>query len=392
VRYFFVTFHVPRDVAAGKYAGEFEVLLGQESPYRTIPVSLRAQELAQPELKDVYVGLIYNGGLPDVDDMLVQYSRSGFNCITWFHRWLPFRQDEDGTWHIDVEGFDKKMKQLIGLGITAGVCLYTDVQLDDKPKGHRGVMFAHADGQKDEYVRMMRELEAAVAAHPEWPRIIYMNWDEPPPFNERMGWTNEVAPDAITTLDVQFARLPRIMRFYNTPNFDDPANWAGPELYDWVRRQGKDFGLCGATDTAEANRYQAGMFMITSGAKYFHAWHIRGGHTPGQMAYDDGKKQTIRGHEMIAWAGGMDDLKAYHLLQEAIDEATGSGRNAEAVRAAKDYLASVLAVFNGDHRDRWSLQPYLGAAWSWGYEGFYDDWQEKMARHAAAIKGVPWVD
>jgi hypothetical protein len=158
-----------------------------------------------------------------------------------------------------------------------------------------------------------------------------------------------------------------------------------------MAKVGKKFGLCGAADTAEANRYQAGMFMIASGATYFHAWHIRGGHTPGQMAYDAGRKQTVRGHEMISWAGGMDDLKVYRLLQAALEEAARTGRNPAAVRAARQYLAGVSATFNGDHKARWSLEPYLGAAWSWGYERFYDDWQEQMAKHAAALRGVGWV-
>lgn len=237
---------------------------------------------------------------------------------------------------------------------------------------------------------MLRELDTAATKDPGWPRVIHMNWDEPPPFNERMGWTQEILPGAMTTLDVQFARLPRILKYYNTPAFDDPANWTGPEVYRYLQEQGKAFGMCGATDTAEANRYQAGMFMITSGATYFHAWHIRGGHTPGQMEWDADRKITLRGHEMIAWAGGMDDLKAYRLLTDAIAEAKRTGRNPEAVKAAEEYLASVRAVFNGDHKDRWSLQPYLGTAWSWGYDGFYDDWQERMLRHAAAVKGVEW--
>jgi hypothetical protein len=32
-----------------------------------------------------------------------------------------------------------------------------------------------------------------------------------------------------------------------------------------------------------------------------------------------------------------------------------------------------------------------GLAADWGYDQFYQDWQEQMARHAAACKGVKWV-
>jgi hypothetical protein len=331
---------------------------------------------------------------------------------------MPYVKDPQGKVRIDADALDAKMKQLSDLGMT-GVSLYSDIQLDNKPRGPGRLMrmiyeemaadkaaatrsagttqltsrqSAALATEKEIYSRVMRELDGLAKAHPDWPRIIYMNWDEPPPFNEKMGWTNQAIPDAISTLDVQFGRLPAVMQYYNTPAFDDPANWAGPELYRWVHRQQKNFGLCGATDTAEADRYQPGMFMITSGALYFHAWHIRGGHTPGQMAYDEQKKQTIRGHEMICWAGGMDDLKTYRLLKNAIDQANKSGRNPQAVKAAEEYLGKVFAVFNGDHKDRWSLQPYLGTAYEWGYEQFYDDWQEQMAKHAAACLGVKWVE
>jgi len=404
VRYFFLTFLAPRDATPGKYTGKVEVLFGGSRVYQTIPLSLRVQDLTLPVLRDIYVGLIYNGGLPDVDEMLQQYARSGFSQIMWFHDFVPYKKDEDGKTHIDAEKLGVKMQQLLALGITAGCGLYTDVQLDDRPKGHRGRMIRIASeeaasqgaaseaAEKAVYVRLLKELDSLVKVHPEWPAVIHMNWDEPPPFSEKMGWTNEILPDAITTLDVQFARLPRIMEYYNMPNFDDPANWAGPELYDYVRKAGKEFGLCGAADTGEANRYQAGMFMIVSGAKYFHAWHIRGGHTAGQMAYDSERKQTVRGHEMISWAGGMDDLKIYRLLQLAIQQAKKTGRNRTAVRQAEAYLAGVFSTFNGDHKDRWSLEPYLGAAWSWGYERFYDDWQERMAKYAATLQGVKWID
>jgi hypothetical protein len=36
--------------------------------------------------------------------------------------------------------------------------------------------------------------------------------------------------------------------------------------------------------------------------------------------------------------------------------------------------------------------PYLGLAGSWGYDRFYDDWQEQMLRHAAALNGIAWIE
>ncbi len=459
VRYFFVTFLAPSDAKPGKYTGAIEVKVDGKL-VQSVPTTLRVQDMAQPVIKDTYVGLIYNGGLPDMNDMLKQYARSGFTQIMWFCGWLPHAAGADGKQHINVPELDKKMKLLASLGI-AGCGLYTDVQVDDRPAGHVGWMMgagyaagnaspdaapakaatearkkadddlkaaqaaakekpddealkkAVADKQaalkeagdaenavqvklepivKAEYGRILTELDTAAKAHPDWPRFIYMNWDEATPARPKMGWTKDFIPDAITTLDMQFTPFPSVQKYYNTPAFDDPADWTGPELLNWVRKQGNEVGLCGAADTAEADRYQAGMLMITCGFKYFHAWHIRGGHTPGQMAYDKDRKQTLRGHEMICWARGMDDLKTYRLLKDALDQAKKSGKNAQAVKAAEDYLAGILKVWTADQRKSWTLQPYLGTAWSWGYEQFYDDWQEQMAKHAAAVLGVRWVD
>lgn len=407
VRYFFVTFLAPRDARSGEYAGNINIKIDGKA-VGSVPVSLRIQDMAQPVITDTYVGLIYNGGLPDVMDMLKQYSRSGFTQIMWFHGWIPYAMGTDGKMHIDVPTLDVKMKYMKELGLI-GCGLYSDIQLDDKPKGSQGRMIRMArdeakaanpgltgkeldDMAKPFYARFIKELDEAAKAHPDWPVFIHMNWDEPPPINEKMGWTNEILPKAITTLDVQFGRLPSVMKYYNTPAFDDPADWTGPEVYGWVKKQGANFGLCGATDTGEADRYQAGAFMIATGCKYFHAWHIRGGHTPGQMDYDTVANRTTRGPEMICWADGMDDLKTYRLLYDAIDEAKKSGKNAQAVKMAEEYLKKIGAIFNGDHRKTWSLQPFLGNAWMWGYEQFYDDWQEQMCKHAAAVKGKQWVE
>ena len=86
---------------------------------------------------------------------------------------------------------------------------------------------------------------------------------------------NEVAPEALTTLDVQFDPLPVCLKWYNTPAFDDPSDWAGPELYRWIKKNKKEFGYCGSVrDTGQAARYQAGMLMVSTGAKYYHALHL----------------------------------------------------------------------------------------------------------------------
>lgn len=413
VRYFFLTFHVPADAARGKYVGAVELVLGGKDSARSIPISLRVQDMVQPTPKDVYVGLIYQGNNPRFDDEgMTVYSRSGFNCVTRFGNFFDYNKDEQGNWQIDVDKLDKRMKWLMSHGITAGVGVFSDFDLG--PKWNGGTLLkrvrpadfnqgarAWSDRLKTAekaWKAQIRRIEAARKAHPEWPELIYMTWDEPNVHGGRngrpdpaMAWVNQVAPDALTTLDVQFDPMPVCMKWYRMPAFDDPANWAGPELYNWVKRQGKDFGYCGGADKDEAARYQPGMLMISTGARFFHAWHLTGGHIAGQVAYDKRTGKLLRAPAMINWGDGMNDLKAYYLLKDAIAAAKKDGKNPAAVKAAEEYLKKVFTVFNGDHKNRWSLQPYLGTASSWGYEGFYDAWQEWMAWHAAAVKGVKWV-
>ena len=38
-----------------------------------------------------------------------------------------------------------------------------------------------------------------------------------------------------------------------------------------------------------------------------------------------------------------------------------------------------------------SYLPASGLSADWGYDQFYQDWQEQMARFAAACKGVKWI-
>jgi hypothetical protein len=211
-----------------------------------------------------------------------------------------------------------------------------------------------------------------------------------------MGWTKEFLPDALVTLDVQFSRMEPLLKFYNVPAFDDPADWAGPELYRWMRAQGRQFGFCGsAEERGDSCRYQPGLMMIASGARYFHAWHLsRPDKWAQNIAFDKASNRVLRAVSMISWAAGMDDLKAHHLLRGAMAEARQAADPAkrDAVKAAEDYLGSVAAIFNGDHNPTWPLEPCLGSPGDWGCEGFYDQWQEQMLRLAAVLKGVKWVE
>jgi len=414
VRYFFITFNVPADAKAGKYTGLVE-LSAQGEKIASVPLVLRVQDMVQPTPTDAFVGMIHQGGNPRWDDEALRvYARSGFNCITRFGNFLDFEKDAQGKWQVNLDALHKRMMWIKRYGFAA-VAVFSDFDVGPKWNGGRLLKLVRPanfnEGTRtwaerletaaEAYKRQIARIEAARKAHPEWPTLIYMTFDEPNLGGGRnglpvpaMGWVNQVAPDALTTLDVQFDPLPVCLKWYTAPAFDDPANWAGPELYRWIKKQGKQVGFCGAADKDEAARYQAGWLMITSGAKYFHAWHLTGGHIAGQVAYDPQTKKLLRAPAMINWGDGMNDLKCHFLLKAAMAEAEKSSdpKRRAALKAAQESLAEILKVLNGDHKDRWSLQPYLGTAFSWGYERFYDDWQERLARHAAALKGLRWVE
>ena len=413
VRYFFLTFRVPAGAKAGRYAGKVEVVFGGKV-FRTVPISLRVQDMVQPIPDDVFVGSIFQGGRPPFNDAGMKvYARSGFNCLTRFGGFLGYSKDAAGKRQVDLEKLDERMKWLKGYALS-GVAVFSDFDLGPKWNGgsllkrtrpadfnNLGKWGDRLKAAEAAFKAQIRRIEQARKDHPEWPELIYMTWDEPGGGRNgrpdpAMAWVNQVAPKAITTLDVQFAPLQACLKWYTAPAFDDPANWAGPEIYRWVKKQGKNFGFCGsAREEGDSARYQAGMLMIASGAKYFHAWHLgRPDFMAQNMAFDKQTGQVVRAVSMINWGEGMNDLKAYKLLQAALAEARKSGgaKARPAVQAAEDYLKGVFAVFNGDHKPTWPNEPYLGTTNDWGSEGFYDRWQEQMLRHAAALKGVTWVE
>jgi len=412
VRYLFLTFRVPSDAKPGRYAGRADVLVDGRT-LQTVPVALRVQDLAQPAVNDVYVGLIFQSSSPRFDDEALEvYARSGFTCLTRFGGFLAYEKDPAGQWQVDLKALGKTMTWVKKHGIGA-VCVFSDFDVGPRWDGGallkrtRPAEFAKAGptwGDKLKtaeaaYKAQIKRIEAARKKHPDWPTFIYMTFDEP---NLRggvngkpepaMGWVKQVAPNALTTLDVQFDPLEVCAKWYTMPAFDNPADWAGPELYRWVKKRSGDFGYCGQPACAEWSRYQGGMLMITTGARYFHGWHLQNANS--QVAYDGRTKRLGRAISMIAWADGLNDLKCHRLLADAIAAAPKASdpKALAAAKAAREYLHDVFETFNGDHKQRWPIEPFLGLASDWGYDRFYDDWQEQMARHAAAIGAVKWID
>jgi len=417
VRYFFLTFRVPAHAKAGRYTGKVEVLAEKGRLRELVPITLRVQDIVQPAPKDVFVGFIFQSHNPPLnDDGLKVYSRSGFTCLTRFGGFLSYQRDEKGNWQVDLDKLHQRMTWLKGYGLT-GVSVFSDFDLG--PRWNGGAVLQRTRPRdfnkgkrpwserlktaEDAWKAQIRRIEQARKQHPQWPTLIYMTWDEPNlggGVNGRpdpaMAWVNQVAPNALTTLDVQFDPLAVCAKWYTMPAFDDPANWAGPELYRWVRKQGRRFGFCGsAREEGDSSRYQPGMMMIATGASYFHAWHLsRPQKMARNIAFDKASGRVLRAVSMINWGAGMNDLKAYHLLRTAVAEARKSTDPAKrsALKAAEDYLAGVFAIFNGDHKPTWPNEPYLGTTADWGCAGFYDQWQEQMVKRAAALMGVKWID
>jgi len=385
VRYFVVTFQAPADAKPGRYAGQLDVAIGGKA-FRSVPLTLRVQDMSLPDVDDVYVGYIFQGTKLLTEEGLALYARSGFTSLTVFGGFLPYKPLEGKQQQVDIEALDKKMQWLAANGIKA-ICLYSEVELD--PQWGPGRLYRKSGGSKATYQREIKRLAAAAKAHPKWPRIIYMIWDEPAGhggIQPKLAWVNEVAPEAWTTLDVDFANLPKSIQYVNTPCLDNPADCTGPELYDWIRKQGKRFGYCGKAMNGEVTRYQMGMWMIASGAVLQQPWHLQNHKIMDRL---DGKPARSIG--AVSCGRGTDDLRVHRLLTTAIADAKKGGRNAGAVAAAEKYLKGIFSTWRGDTAHVSMLMPYLGWASTWGYEQFYDDWQEQMARHAAAVKGVRWV-
>jgi hypothetical protein len=173
------------------------------------------------------------------------------------------------------------------------------------------------------------------------------------------------------------------------PALDDPCDFAGPDTFNWLKKQGKRFGIAASARCGEMSRYQPGIWMASSGASYMHAWHLA---DAGLMEVVE--KKPLRSIAMVACGEGMDDLEVFTLLSGEIEKGLKSSdpKAKAAAEEARKHLDAVFATWNGDGAHASGNPPYLGWACSWGYERFYDEWLEQMGRHAAAILGVGWVE
>ncbi|MGB2823779.1 MAG: hypothetical protein WBF17_22555, partial [Phycisphaerae bacterium] len=434
IRYFVLSFQVPVTARGGKYQGTVELrFLDSPRHDRSIPLQIHVQDLVKPVTRDTFIGMIFQSEtVPFNDEGMRQYSKSGFTSVTRFGRFFEYTK-KAGGYEIDLEQTGKKIAWLRSHGITAGFCPFSDLDLglrwgggslykrtlkrtdisslpdptdsvarDDaqarselagtarkpkeKPTGW------HAEGNKAAWQHEIKRIDAYVKQHPDWPQIIYMTWDEPGygPHGmpgPKMGWVNEVLPSAWTTLDAHFYVFDKILPYYTMPNFDDPADFCGPEIYNHLKKLGKSYGFAASQQPGETQRYQTGMMMLASGARYMHVWHLAGGQK--LMATEAGR--VLRSMGMVANGEGVDDLKAFRLLKGLMQKAGNDPDKRRELAAARAYLDKVLGLWRADHLYGTS-HPYLGLATEWGYDRFYNDWQETMLRHAAALKGVRWIE
>ncbi len=401
VPYFVVSFTIPRDAKAGAYTGSLEVQVDGK-PYRSIPVKLRVQDLELPILRDIAVGGIFQSGETKLSESaLKQYSKAGYTALTQFGSFMKFSKGANNQLQIDLDHLKGRLEWLKGYGVTAAVTPFSDVDLG--PLWGGGTMWKQL-GNKEAFKREVKRVEDFLKENPDLPRIIWMTWDEPVPDeplvfptaekkqgnhggqHERMGWPNEICPGAWTTIDAGFWAWDKILPYYTYANFDEPANYCGPELYRYTKSQGKNFGFAGSTRHDQRARYQVGIMMIGSGARNFHYWHV-GGLIPTVG------EQNFRALAMVSIGEGLDDLKVHRLLDDALKGARNSTDEKKKALAgeAEAYLKGILEVWNADHRYDASY-PYLGLAADWGYDNFFNDWQEKMARFAAGLNGAAWVE
>jgi hypothetical protein len=397
--YFLLSFTVPEDARAGTYKGTMEIRYNQKT--RTIPLTLRVQDLSLPVIRDKSIGMIFQGNvIPFNDEGLTQYAKSGFTSVVRFGGFFKYKR-EGGEPMVDLDDLKKKLEWLKGYGITASVCPFTDFDLG--PIWSGGTLYKLVKGDKSKFQREVKRVEDFVKANPDLPIIIYMSWDEPIPgqpyqrgkhggSDPRMGWIPEVVGDALHGADIHFfAFRPNIIKYYNMPILDNPPHFIGPELYRWLKAQGKSYGICGMPDRGEAFRYQLGMLMIASDSVFYHNWHL--GHLGKLMKVENGK--VLRSISMVAGGEGMDDFKIHRLLTDLIRKAKSSRDAAKTAvaREAEAYLESIRKIRNGDvsYIGPYQCRPYLGYAAEWGNDRFYGQWQESMAKFAARLAGVKWI-
>lgn len=372
--------NVPSDATAGLYTGTISIhsdvgLLGE------LDVSFRVLPMDSNTVPDQYVGGIYNIGYPLVrdTDFYVEYGKAGLNYLMLF----DYFSTHIGSMDVDLAGAAQQVDDMVNLaGITSGIGLYREPNMSaDQPRmwyqmatgdpTYPGSYGAGTDPQyKDGYQAYATQLHQ-YALDNNWPDMLYMVSDEPDrpaDWNSSMGWLNEALPNALTPVDTMYDDMLRTWDWYNLPVLDNPADWTGPMIYDFVMAEKGMFGICGKENQFASARYQPGLMMATTGSVLWHFWHLE-----TVMAEQNGGVE--RKHILDAMGAGMNDLRYHATLRDAITRHE-TGARASVAAEADAWLESLFSFANGDH-DR-HIHPYNGMPWDWGDIRFYDTWREGM--------------
>jgi len=383
---------VPPQTPPGVYRGAVTFTTAACPAAVRLPLELTVLPFRAPAMKGYWVGGIYNIGYELKRDEAFYrcYAKTRFNYLMLFDYLIASMKGAGN----DFAAAQRQVDQIVGIAkVTGGIGLYREPNMsEDQPRKwyqiaagqprYRGKYKTGTDAKyKAGYQRLARQAHEYAKAH-NWPTLIYMVSDEPGDRRDvhpSMGWLNEAIPEAITCCDAQFKDMLRTWQWYNLPVLDDPVDWTGPLVYEFVRKRKGRFGFCGPGWSLDVGRYQPGLMLASSGACYWHFWHTQGPFRPR------GNK-VVRSHAVAAMSAGFNDLRYYVALKQAIRAARKSGGPAKAALAekAEEYLAGIFRFAVADH-DR-HLMPYNGVPWMWGYAGFYDDWRAQMKDFILALR------
>lgn len=383
---YFLGYRIPVDAKPGVYRGTVKIK-GDGKELAGIPVSLEVHALPLAVITDRFMGEIYNNGcgpaantgavLPPRDTAYYRYySRCNFTMLMMFSHFLPYTGKGP---EVDIPKLLERVKELRDVGgCTAGVGLYWDCKLDNKagtPYGGRGI-WARCGLKPEPYRAEVKKMDDALAAA-KLPRLIYMLWDEPRFFDDRLKILKGTG--ALTTSDI-FANeglAAMADKCFTHMSFDDPSYEPGPALYAYAKKLGIRFGMAGWPSQG-CVRYQTGMLYATSGMNYWHHWYGN-----QFIGWHKEFKTFCRGSNSIGMGEGMIDLRYFETLQGLIERARAAGKAAKEVAAAEAYLKEIFAYCTGDWY--WVGVVNGTAEGDWQDDWFYDGWRSQMRQHALAI-------
>lgn len=381
----FLGYRIPVDAKPGVYKGTVKVM-GDGKELAAIPLSIEVHPLPLAIITDRFMGEIYNNGcgpdghtgatLPGRDAAYYRYySRCNFTMMMMFSHFMPWK---GGGTEVDLPQLLKQMAEMRDVaGCTAGVGLYWDCSLDKQGGRNEGGsgLWSRCGRKPDAYRAAVKQWDEALAAA-KLPRLLYMIWDEPRFFDDRLKILKGTG--ALTSADIFSDEGLAAMadKCFTHMSMDDPSYEPGPALYAYAKKLGIRFGMAGWPSPG-CTRYQTGMLYATSGMNYWHHWYGN-----QFIAWHSTFKTFCRGSNVIGLGEGMVDLRYYETLQGAIAQAKAAGKAAPQVAAAEAYLKEIFAYCTGDWH--W-VGIGNGTAEDWRDDWFYDRWRSEMRRHALAI-------